>query len=153
MSELVGRTLELLAESKDGFVSSVRNIFSTRTMALTIRGGQLYDGDTPIRPEIGNPEHIAALKRANAACEEAKRGISVDLDVDIHYDISFKCVCGKHVEVSGDIYSSFLTDTYDAVAQECYANNVVATCYHCGEKYRVETDDNGCLKAFLKEKR
>lgn len=122
-------------------------------MALTIRGGQLYDGDTPIRPEIGNPEHIAALKRANKAYEEAKHGISVDLDVDIHYDISLKCVCGKHVEVSGDIYSSFLTDTDDAVAHECDANDIVATCYHCGQKYRLKTDDNGCLKAFLKEKR
>lgn len=122
-------------------------------MALTIRGGQLYDGDTPIRPEIGNPEHIAALKRANKVYEEAKHGISVDLDVDIHYDISLKCICGKYVEVSGDIYSSYLTDTYDAVVHECDANDVVATCYHCGQKYRIETDDNGNLKAFLKEKR
>ncbi len=122
-------------------------------MALTIRGGQLYDGDTPIRPEIGNPEHIAALKRANKAYEEAKHGISVALDVDIHYKISLKCVCGKHVEVSGDIYSSFLTDTDDAVADECNTNDVVATCYHCGQKYRVETDDNENLKAFLKDKR
>lgn len=122
-------------------------------MAITIREGQLYDGDTSIRPEIGNPEHIAALKRANKAWEEAKRGISVDLDVDIHYDISFKCVCGKYAEVSGDIYSSFRTDTYDAVAQECDANDVVFTCYHCRQKYRIKTDDNGSLKAFLEEKR
>lgn len=122
-------------------------------MALTIRRGQLYDGDTPIRPEIGNPEHIAALKRANAAYEEAKHGISVDLDVDIHYDISLKCVCGKYVEVSGDIYSSPLTDTDDAVAHDCDANDIVATCYHCGQKYRIETDDDGNLKAFLKDER
>lgn len=122
-------------------------------MALTIRGGQLYDGDTPIRPEIGNPEHIAALKQANKAYEESKHGIIVDLDVDIHYDISFKCICGKHVEVSGDIYSSFLTDTDDAVEHECDANDIVATCYHCGQKYRIRTDDNGSLKAFLKDKR
>ena len=122
-------------------------------MAYSIRNGQLYDGDTPIRPEIGNPEHIAALKQANKAYEEAKHGISIDLDVDIHYDISLKCVCRKHVEVSGDIYSSFLTDTDDAVAHECDANDVVATCYHCGQKYRIETDNDGNLKAFLKDKR
>lgn len=122
-------------------------------MALTIRRGQLYDDDTPIRPEIGNPEHIAALKKANKAYEEAKRGISVDLDVDIHYDISVKCVCGEYTKVSGDIYSSSLTDTYDAVAHDCYANDIVATCDHCGQKYRIETDDNGYLKAFLKDKR
>lgn len=122
-------------------------------MGITIRGGLLYDGDTPIRPEIGNPEHIAALKKANKAYEEAKHGISVDLDVDIHCDISFKCVCGKYAQVSVDIYSSPLTDTDDAVADECDNSDVVATCYHCGQKYRVETDDNGSLKAFLKEKR
>lgn len=96
---------------------------------------------------------IAALKRANAAYEEAKHGISVDLDVDIHYDISLKCVCGKYVEVSGDIYSSPLTDTDDAVAHDCDANDIVATCYHCGQKYRIETDDDGNLKAFLKDER
>lgn len=119
-------------------------------MAIEIRGGQLYDGDTPIRPEIGNPEHIAALKRANKAYEEAKHGISVDLDVDIHYDISLKCICGKYAKVSVDIYSSSLTDIDDAVADECNTNDVVATCYHCGQKYLIETDNDGCLKAFLK---
>ena len=122
-------------------------------MTLTIREGQLYDGDTPIRPEIGNPEHIAALKQANKAHEEAKHGISIGLDVDIHYDISFKCVCGQYAEVSGDIYSSFLTDTDFAVAQDCDENDIVATYHHCGQKYRIETDDNENLKAFLKDKR
>ena len=122
-------------------------------MSLTIRRGQLYDGDTPIRPEIGNPEHIAALKKANKAYEEAMHVINVDLDVDIHYDISFKCVCGNYTRVSVDIYSSVLTDTDDAVADECDNNDVVATCYHCGQNYRIKTDDNGSLKAVLKDER
>ena len=34
MSELVGRTLELLAESKDAFASAVKNIFDRKTMAI-----------------------------------------------------------------------------------------------------------------------
>lgn len=34
MSELVCRTLELLAESKGTFASAVKNIFNTRTMAI-----------------------------------------------------------------------------------------------------------------------
>jgi hypothetical protein len=33
MSELVCRTLELLAESKDAFTSAFKNIFNTKTMA------------------------------------------------------------------------------------------------------------------------
>lgn len=44
MSELVVRTLELLAETKDGFVSAVKNIFNTRTMA-TLKISDLSIGD------------------------------------------------------------------------------------------------------------
>lgn len=44
MSELVGRTLELLAESKDAFASAVKNIFNTKTMA-TLKISDLSVGD------------------------------------------------------------------------------------------------------------
>ena len=44
MSELVGRTLELLAETKGGFVSAVKNIFNTKTMA-TLKISDLSVGD------------------------------------------------------------------------------------------------------------
>ena len=44
MSELVGRTLELLAESKDTFASAVKNIFNTRAMA-TLKISDLSVGD------------------------------------------------------------------------------------------------------------
>ena len=44
MSELVCRTLELLAESKDAFASAVKNIFDTRTMA-TLKISDLSVGD------------------------------------------------------------------------------------------------------------
>ena len=44
MSEVVCKTLELLAESKDGFVSAVKNIFNTRTMA-TLKISDLSVGD------------------------------------------------------------------------------------------------------------
>ena len=44
MSELVGRTLELLAETNGGFASAVKNIFNTRTMA-PIKISDLSVGD------------------------------------------------------------------------------------------------------------
>ena len=44
MSELVGRTLELLAESKDAFASAVKNIFDRKTMA-TLKISELSAGD------------------------------------------------------------------------------------------------------------
>jgi hypothetical protein len=44
MSELVCRTLKLLAESKDAFASAVKNIFDTKTMA-TIKISDLSVGD------------------------------------------------------------------------------------------------------------
>lgn len=44
MSELVVRTLKLLAETKDGFLSAVKNIFNTRTMA-TLKISDLSVGD------------------------------------------------------------------------------------------------------------
>lgn len=54
MSELVCRTLELLAESKGAFASAVKNIFDTKTMAtlkisdLSVGDWVYYDkGDTP----------------------------------------------------------------------------------------------------------
>ena len=44
MSELVGRTMELLAETKGGFTSAVKNIFNTRTKA-TLKISDLSVGD------------------------------------------------------------------------------------------------------------
>ena len=44
MSELVCKTLELLAENKGSFVSAVKNIFNTRTMA-TLKISDLSVGD------------------------------------------------------------------------------------------------------------
>lgn len=44
MSELVCKTLELLAETKDAFASAVKNIFNTRTMA-TLKISELSVGD------------------------------------------------------------------------------------------------------------
>jgi hypothetical protein len=44
MSELVCKTLELLAETKGSFVSAVKNIFNTRTMA-TLKIRDLSVGD------------------------------------------------------------------------------------------------------------
>lgn len=44
MSELVCKTLELLAESKGGFLSAVKNIFNTKTM-VTLKISALSVGD------------------------------------------------------------------------------------------------------------
>lgn len=44
MSELVCKTLGLLAENKGSFVSAVKNIFNTRTMA-TLKISELSVGD------------------------------------------------------------------------------------------------------------
>lgn len=44
MSELVCRTLELLAEAKDGFLPAIKNIFNTKTMA-TLNISDLSVGD------------------------------------------------------------------------------------------------------------
>ena len=44
MSELVCKTLELLAESKGAFASVVKNIFNTKTMA-TLKISELSVGD------------------------------------------------------------------------------------------------------------
>ena len=44
MSKLVGRTLELLAETKDDFLSAIKNIFSIRKMS-TLKISDLSIGD------------------------------------------------------------------------------------------------------------
>ena len=44
MSELVCKTLELLAETKGAFASAVKNIFDTKTMA-TLKTSDLSVGD------------------------------------------------------------------------------------------------------------
>lgn len=122
-------------------------------MAILIRNGQMYDGDTPIRPEAGNPEHIAALKKANKAYEEAQHGVRIAIDAGIHYDITFKCVCGEFVKASGDICSAEYDYIEEAVAHNCAAEDIVATCRQCGEVYRLKADKDGNLKAFLKPKK
>ena len=58
MSELVCRTLELLAETKGAFASAVKNIFNTRTMA-TLKISDLSVGDW-VRwdAEYGKPQIV-----------------------------------------------------------------------------------------------
>ena len=62
MSELVCRTLELLAENKDGFVSAVKNIFNTRTMA-TLKINDLSVGDWVYYKEGNTPYSIRSIYR------------------------------------------------------------------------------------------
>lgn len=64
MSELVGKTLELLAENKDGFVSAVKNIFNTKTMA-TLKISDLSVGDWVYHDDIVFGREIAKVHRLN----------------------------------------------------------------------------------------
>lgn len=59
MSELVCRTLELLAESKDAFASAVKNIFDTKTMT-TLKIRDLSVGDW-VQNNYGNYVKVVGM--------------------------------------------------------------------------------------------
>lgn len=59
MSELVCKTLELLAETKGGFASAVKNIFNTRTMA-TLKTSDLSVGNW-VQDNYGNYVKVVGI--------------------------------------------------------------------------------------------
>lgn len=88
MSELVCKTLELLAETKGSFVSAVKNIFNTRTMA-TLKISDLSVGDWVM---VEWPDG------------ERWRGRLTQLSVTGGVEVC--CANGKHVRCSSDFISS-----------------------------------------------
>ena len=88
MSELVSKTLELLAESKGAFASAVKNIFDTKTMA-TLKINDLSVGDWVM---VEWPDG------------ERWRGRLTRLSVTGGVEVC--CANGKHVRCSTDFISS-----------------------------------------------
>lgn len=76
MSELVCRTLELLAETKGSFLSAVKNIFDTKTMA-TLKISDLSVGDWVYHDDIVFGREIAKVDRLNKDKNGETIGVTV----------------------------------------------------------------------------
>lgn len=95
MSELVCKTLELLAETKGSFVSAVKNIFNTRTMA-TLKIRDLSVGDWVLM----NGEPAKAL-RLTMVGRAIFKGLSGQIYGSVGGDISPLPITPEILETNG----------------------------------------------------
>lgn len=121
------------------------------TEPLVIRNGKLYRGDVEVRPICGDDEMIRCVRRYDKLRKEfSQEGAEVDLDVEIRYQISFKCICGTIIRVDGDtIPHSIGLDIEESISDDLPQKCI---CRNCGYKYRIDSDDEDfSIKAYLKE--
>jgi hypothetical protein len=116
-------------------------------MELIIKGGSFYRGTEPIRPEFGNAEQIACLKKFEKLGDILKDGLMVTPWYDdpdpVDAGIDFKCMCGTELtlktEAEGD-------DDID-----CFIGKVI-TCETCQRTYKADFNDDDELIMKLKTK-
>lgn len=72
-----------------------------------VKKGKLFDGDTPVKLLIGDPEQIAFIKKINDNAEQLKSGVPVEVnsiseDNDQLFGIEFRCKCGDEMLLTKD---------------------------------------------------
>lgn len=115
---------------------------------IEVLKGQLCQDGKPIRPEIGNKEHIEAIKRAEANIEKATKGIDFEIEADVHYRLFFRCTCGKIISIDGAVDEVDMCDVEDEIRTNALRNNAQKTCYYCGTRWIIDEDKAGDIKAY-----
>ncbi len=120
---------------------------------LTIKHGQFYRGNEIVKPVCGDTEQIECLKKFDKAREKAScDGIEVEMDVDISYELHFKCVCGRQLKFEGSDYGVRIYDCIeDLVIDDIRLLDKKTKCSNCGTKYYSKVDNEGNIVAVLKE--
>ncbi|MCM1301983.1 MAG: hypothetical protein NC226_09715 [Bacteroides cellulosilyticus] len=111
---------------------------------LRLVGGKFKRGNVEVAPEIGNPEQIALLqkaeRKANEREQEAKAGeLLVDVYVkDIRYEVvcEFDCICGEELRECNTNY----TDDWEELEDPECDDGTIVICPNC--KRRYEINDN-----------
>lgn len=106
---------------------------------IELRNGKLYDGKTEVKPQVGNPEHIKALREAGAYIQpliitgrDGKQvsPASVSVTMFISASVEFECSCGSEIE---ETFEDLISDDSGDLSGE------VIDC-GCGKSYILFND-------------
>lgn len=108
---------------------------------LRLVNGKFMRGDIEVKPEIGNPEQIALLRKIERERTQREKDANDGrLDVHIHvedikYEVvcEFRCICGNAIQARGINY----TDDWEELESPDYEGGAI-TCDKCGRKYEID---------------
>ena len=108
---------------------------------LRLVNGKFMRGDVEEKPEIGNSEQIALLRKFKQEAEKAEKAAKAGkLDVEIYTeDIEYKvvceftCICGNKIKEKNTNY----TDDWEELESPDYEGGAI-TCDKCGRKYEID---------------
>lgn len=108
---------------------------------LRLVNGKFMRGDVEEKPEIGNSEQIALLRKFEQEAEKAEKAAKVGgLDVEIYTeDIEYKvvceftCICGNKIKERNTNY----TDDWEELGSPDYEGGAIS-CDKCGRKYEID---------------
>ena len=108
---------------------------------LRLVNGKFMRGDIEVKPEIGNPEQIALLRKIERERTQREKDANDGrLDVHIHvedikYEVvcEFRCICGNKIKEKNTNY----TDDWEELESPDYEGGAI-TCDKCGRKYEID---------------
>lgn len=108
---------------------------------LRLVNGKFMRGDIEVKPEIGNPEQIALLRKIERERTQREKDANDGrLDVHIHvedikYEVvcEFRCICGNAIQARGINY----TDDWEELESPDYEGAAII-CDKCGRKYEID---------------
>lgn len=103
--------------------------------ALSLKDGKFWRDGNEVSPKIGDPEMIALLKAEERRLTKMEEAGEIDASIritSVECEISFKCVCGRHIARLHEPICPY---------EECFSVDDVyttITCPHCGIEYECE---------------
>jgi hypothetical protein len=109
-------------------------------MPLRLVNGKFMRGDVEEKPEIGNSEQIALLRKFEQEAEKAEKAAKAGkLDVaiyteDIEYKVvcEFTCICGNKIKEKNTNY----TDDWEELEYPVYEDESII-CDKCYREYEI----------------
>lgn len=107
---------------------------------LRLVNGKFMRGDIEVKPEIGNPEQIALLRKIERERTQREKDANDGrLDVYIHvedikYEVvcEFRCICGNAIQARGINY----TDDWEELEYPVYEDGSII-CDKCYREYEI----------------
>jgi hypothetical protein len=109
-------------------------------MPLRLVNGKFMRGDVEEKPEIGNSEQIALLRKFEQEAEKAEKAAKagkLDVEIyteDIEYKVvcEFRCICGNAIQARGINY----TDDWEELEYPVYEDGPII-CDKCYREYEI----------------
>ena len=108
---------------------------------LRLVNGKFMRGDVEEKPEIGNSEQIALLRKFEQEAEKAEKAAKagkLDVEIyteDIEYKVvcEFSCICGNKIKERNTNY----TDDWEELGDPVYEDGPII-CDKCGHEYVID---------------